>query len=90
MTKTAKTTNTVHNNTAFTTAELAALTVIGTTINHWRGRNITLYNHPTDPARVVSVGVTFNGDTTVVCDDARDDWATAIAYAAAGKVYVTH
>jgi hypothetical protein len=87
--KTAKTINTVHNNTAFTPAVLATLPVIGTAVNKWRGRNITLYGHPSDASRLVSVGVTFDGTMTVIADESRDEWATALDYASRGKVYVS-
>ncbi len=89
-TTTAAPTNTLYNNTPFTAAELAALPVLGTTVNMWRGRTITLYGHPTDPARLVSVGVFLDGSTTVIADESRDEWATALDYAARGKVYTSY
>mgnify|MGYP000367212845 CR=1 FL=1 len=91
MSKTAKTktTNTTHNNTPFTAEVLATLPVLGTTVNKWRGRTIALYGHPTDPERLVSVGVTFDGSMTVVADESRAEWATALDYAARGKVYTS-
>ena len=91
MTKRNKTTTPAHvfnNNTDLSPADIAALPVIGKTVNNWRQRNITLHAHPTDPTRLVSVGVTFDGAVTVVCDESRDEWRVALDYIAHGKVYV--
>lgn len=79
-----------HNNTAFSLEQLEALPILGTTINNWRQRHITLRQHPTDPSRLISVGVTFNGRMTVYADELRSEWATALDYIAQGKVYISY
>ena len=65
------------------------MTVIGATVSKWRERNITLLEHPLDPGKVISVGVTFDGRMTVIAEEPRTAWATALAYIASGKVYVS-
>lgn len=76
------------NNTSLTEDQIIQLKLIGRTVNNWRGRNINLLEHPSDPDRVISVGITFDGLMTVICDDERQAWATALDYIAHGKVYV--
>ena len=88
--KTKKTKTATHNNTTSTLETINALPVIGETVNNWRQRRITLRSHPTDPARLISVGATFDGSMVVIADDARKDWATALDYASRGKVYTSN
>lgn len=79
----------MHNNTPFTWDEIASMPVIGTTVNNWRGRHITLRQHPHWPDSVVSVGVTFDGAMTVAAVEEKSDWAVALEYASRGKVYTS-
>ena len=78
-----------HNNTNLTEAQIRELPVLGRTVNKWRQRDITLLAHPTDPDRLISVGTTFDGAMTVICDDERLMWSVALDYIARGKVYVS-
>lgn len=79
----------IHNNTTLSMEEIVQLPLIGATVNKWRQRNITLLALPTNPDRLISVGVTFDGKTTIICEEPRCDWATALDYIAHGKVYVS-
>jgi hypothetical protein len=78
---------TIHNNTSFTYEEITKFKRLAITINEWRQRNITLYQHPNDPERVISVGVTFNNSMIVVADEAKTLYQTALDYAKRGKIY---
>ena len=80
----------IYNNTPYDADTLATLPVLGETVNMWRQRRITLYAHPSDPARVISIGRTSDGRTIVIADEDRASWATALDYIAHDKVYTSH
>lgn len=40
----------------------------------WRQRDVVLYEHPTDPDRLISDGLTFNGTMRVISDEKKSDW----------------
>jgi len=65
----------VYNNTPFSLETIVALPIIGRVRSNWRQRHITIHAHPTDAARVISVGTTFDNTMQVICDDARTDWS---------------
>jgi hypothetical protein len=65
---------TVYNNSDESWDTIKGLKLIGKTVNKWRGRNINLFEHPTNPDNVIAVGTTFDGKMTVVTDDPRHDW----------------
>jgi YD repeat-containing protein len=77
----------IYNRTNLTSGEVICLPVIGCTVSKWRGRLVTLREHPTDPSRVISEGVTFDGSMKVIADEERSQWATALDYIARGRVY---
>lgn len=77
-----------YNNTTFTEEQIGGFLVLGHSVSKWRQRNNTLYQHPTDAERIISVGVTFDGSMKVICDDDRNAWGRELDYAAHGKVYV--
>lgn len=78
----------VYNNTTYSKEVIEQLPLIGETVSKWRQRNIKLLKHPNDETRLISVGTNFDNSQTVVSDDDRKDWATALDYIAHGKVYV--
>lgn len=78
-----------HNNTPWELKHIESLPLLGTTVNKWRQRNIRLFEHPIEPTALVSVGETFDGSTRVIAEEPRSAWATALDYAARGKVYVS-
>jgi len=81
---------TVYNNTEWELSKIEReFRVLGRTVNKWRGRDITLYAHPSDAAELVSVGVTFDGRMKVVAVEDRTDWTTALEHSARGQVYVS-
>ncbi len=79
----------IENTTPFTLEQIATFPVLGTTINTWRGRRITLYAHPTDATLLVSVGTTFRHIMRVICVEPRSAYAQVLAQAAQGKTYTS-
>ena len=79
----------VANNTIFTLEEIQTFPLLGITINNWRGRRISLYQHPTMTDYVVSVGTTFYRSLQVIATETKSGWATALDYAEHGKVYTS-
>ena len=77
------------NNTGFTPELIGTLPVIGQTVNTWRQRVVELREHPVDPDRLITVGYAFAGNMTVVADEPRSSWTTALDYIAHGKVYTS-
>jgi len=57
------------------TLEEKKLTKIKQGKNNWRGRYIVLYEHPYDPAKVISDGITFDGTMRVISEEDKKDWA---------------
>lgn len=53
--------------------------VIGLLKNNWRQRHVTIYDHPTNPEMVVSVGVPFNNTEQIVCVEERTAYARVIS-----------
>jgi hypothetical protein len=78
----------VFNNTSHTQEQIEAMLYLGQTISEWRQREILLYQAP-NPDNVVSVGTTFDGAMTVISEDPKSAWATALDYIAHGKVYTS-
>lgn len=78
-----------HNHTDYTLEQIVAMPLLATTINKWRGRRIRLYQHPADENRVISVGVTFDGNMTVIASEFKHEWETALDYGSRGKVYTS-
>ena len=71
-----------HNNTTFTDIEHQISTLLQPLKrgrNNWRGRTITLYEHPTDSNRIISDGVTFDRSMRVIADELKSDWARELA-----------
>ena len=64
----------VHNYTGLTEEEVYNLPILKSGKNHWRGRNIHLRQHPTDPLKVISEGTTFDGSMRVICDEMKSQW----------------
>lgn len=66
---------------------------IGRFINKWRGRNVAVYNHKTDPTKVVTYGRPIDGSTDPIrCVEPKANWESTIEkildYDRMGKVYV--
>jgi hypothetical protein len=79
----------IYNNTPYDADTLAALPVLGETVSLWRKRRITLYAHPSDADRLISIGHTFDGRMIVIAEELRDAWHNALDYIAHGKTYVS-
>jgi len=79
----------IQNNTPYDADTLAALPVLGETVNLWRQRRITLYAHPSDPERLISIGYNYDHRLVVIADEPRSAWATALDSIAHGRVYVS-
>ena len=77
-----------HNHTPWTPMHIMeTFTYIGHTASDWRQRSIALYEHPTDPALLISFGTTYDRTMQVIAIEPRSAWATALDYIAHGKVY---
>lgn len=63
----------VINNTSYPIEDIKKMEPIGKCRNNWRQRNITLYQHPTLPDRILSIGIHFNEEQTIVCDELKQD-----------------
>ena len=60
-------TATIHNNTEFGLNTVRAEgRRLGSFVNGWRNRRLTLYEHPTSTTLVISVGEFLDGSETVV------------------------
>jgi len=66
----------VHNRTKWTLEQLRDQELYFNVRNEWRMRNVEVRKHPELPdTRVVSIGITFDGKTIIVCDERREAWA---------------
>lgn len=63
-----------------TTIDHTKLEKIGTFRNNWRARIVTIKVHPTDPTRVITVGVGIHNNKEVVCDESRDDYRRQLVH----------
>lgn len=79
-----------HNHTPWPYTDIQKFPYLGSTINHWRERNIALFAHPTDPSLLVSVGITFDTRMRVIAEEPRQAFAVALEYALYGKTYESH
>ena len=65
---------------------------IGYFVNKWRQRTVAVFEHPTDPDLIVSVGRPFDGSDPIECEEKRKDWSATLRriadYTAQGKVYI--
>lgn len=52
--------------------------IIGLLRNNWRRRHVVVYNHPSDAAKVVSVGHPYDGGEPIVCVELRTEYARVI------------
>jgi cephalosporin-C deacetylase-like acetyl esterase len=64
---------------SMTHQEAAKLPEIGKLKNNWRERTVSVRQHPTDPQKVVSIGVPFGGGAPIVCEEGADGYAREIA-----------
>lgn len=79
----------VYNNTKYSNDEILSFPVIGYTASKWRQRNICLREHPEDPTRLISDGITFDESMRVIADESKEEWAIALEYIEQGKVYTS-
>ena len=78
-----------HNHTPWSLDTIRTFPVIGQTVNQWRQRTVTLYEHPDVLSMVVTVGITFDQSMCVCAVEDRRHWRTALSYISQGKVYVS-
>lgn len=71
------------NSEGITSAYTLTAKPIGFLNNKWRQRQVTVYDHPTDPAKVVSVGIPYGAERKrsgwVVCVEPRADYERVIS-----------
>ena len=58
--------------------------------NLWRQRDVCLYDHPSEPDQLVTIGYAHDGSVRVIVVEPRSAYATALEYIAHGKVYIVH
>jgi len=69
------------NSEGYTYEDALQLEYIGQYRSNWRRRTISLYVHPTDAAKVVSVGVPFDKSyDPVVCIEERRQYGRQLEY----------
>ena len=64
------------NNTTFAIAQISSFEPIFTVHNEWRQREVTVYKHPTDENKVVSVGIPFGCgiNSAIICEENVSEW----------------
>lgn len=67
------------NSTPFTLDTIQTWPLLVTVKNNWRQRMVTVFPHPTDTTKVVTVGKPFNGTEPIICIESREDWGACIA-----------
>ena len=79
----------IFNHTSFSQSTIESFSYLGFTVSKWRQRNIKLYQHPTEPQTVISVGTTFDNEMMVIAAEPKSGWQTALDYAGRGEIYVS-
>ena len=65
----------VYNRTNYKLEDAQQQPLLKKVISKWRQRNVQLFQHPTEPHKVLSVGTSFDGCTIIVCEEDKKDWA---------------
>lgn len=73
------------NRTAFAPEAIKAMPVLFTVRNNWRNRNVSVYQHPEQQDRVLTIGESFDGLLTVIADETKADYAHEFNLFAIGK-----
>jgi hypothetical protein len=68
----------IHNNTTFSLEEVRKFKRYGSFMNEWRRRLVDVYEHPSDPARLVTVGANHQTNTYWICDEPYTDYKRRI------------
>jgi hypothetical protein len=58
--------------------DVRKLDTIGFQNNQWRQRNVTVYQHPINADKVVTVGESFDDTKVFICEEYKDDWKNCI------------
>ena len=70
-----------HNSTAWTEEQIKEFPLLGTFKNNWRRRTVSVYEHPDQPTRVVTVGRGQGPyDDTVICSEFRDGYGRQLQF----------
>lgn len=75
------------NNTGFELATIESWPLLVTVRNEWRKRLVTVYPHPTDTDKLVTVGKPFDGGGPVICLENKADWKSNLDRAERGQPY---
>ena len=67
------------NRTDFELKDIEMCRVLKVVRSNWRSRYITLYQHPLVRDRVFSVGITFNGEKTIVAEETKEEWSKELS-----------
>jgi hypothetical protein len=58
--------------------DVRKLDAIGFQNNQWRQRNVTVYQHPINVDKVVTVGESFDDTNIIICEESKDNWQNCI------------
>lgn len=62
---------TIHNNTHYNIKTIKEFKKLAHCTNNWRKRYIDLYQHPTKPYSVISIGYSFDNKTIVIAEELK-------------------
>jgi hypothetical protein len=66
------------NSEGITAKDVEGKPVIGLLDNKWRQRRVTVYDHPTNPDMVISVGQPYDNSEAIVCVEPREEYTRVI------------
>lgn len=52
---------------------------IGRFINKWRERTVAVYEHKYNPEMLITVGKSFDGTKTTICEEKKSEWVSCLA-----------
>lgn len=77
----------VANSEGFTVENTENLPVVGILINNWRKRRVNVHSHPTDCAKVISIGYPMDGGEPVVCVESVEEYERVLLSYPSAVVY---
>ena len=73
------------NNTGFELATIESWPLQFTVRNNWRCRMVSVYDHPTDTSKLITVGKPFDGGGPAICVEDRTAWSYELNRVANGQ-----
>ena len=69
-----------YNNSGFSDSEIVNMARIGSFQNYWRRRTVHILRHPSDPAKVVTVGHAHDNSAIYVCTEAASEYKRQLVH----------